>query len=199
MTEEVLQTPGYEFHPACLALPKMADEEDSKPGFLVNIDEGVFGLAIPTDMGPHWWHWVIFDSEGFRFSKNRTATSRLPFRVDGCGATEIQLSVCQENPYKNINSSPIKNEFAKHLYIIQSDCGGPVKIGRSSDPRSRAECLQVACPFPLKVVRVFKGHGDKEAEAHKSLREYHMHGEWFSDAAIHVLDKLSASWGEGAA
>jgi T5orf172 domain len=70
----------------------------------------------------------------------------------------------------------------RHLYIIQSDRTGAVKIGRSSDPEKRLLSLQTGSPHKLRLLASFEGRGDEEKALHRLVRKFRYRvekGEWF--------------------
>tara|TARA_B100000212_G_scaffold305555_1_gene253632 strand:- start:516 stop:821 length:306 start_codon:yes stop_codon:yes gene_type:complete len=68
-----------------------------------------------------------------------------------------------------------------HLYIIQSDKTGDIKIGRSKDPKRRLKQLQTGSPHKLKLLLVIEGKGKIEKSLHNRLQQYRSrrNGEWF--------------------
>lgn len=66
------------------------------------------------------------------------------------------------------------------VYFIQSIDGGPVKIGYSKDPESRARNLQTA--EELVVLATLPGSYKLEADLHHKYASIRMNGEWFQDA-----------------
>lgn len=69
-----------------------------------------------------------------------------------------------------------------HLYILQSDVTGAVKIGRSSHPDRRLDELQTGSPHKLKLLAVYEGRGAEERGLHVLLRRWRLRGEkgeWF--------------------
>ena len=69
----------------------------------------------------------------------------------------------------------------QHLYIIQSDVTGAIKIGRSKNPKKRLQQLQTGSPYKLKILTIVKGRGDLEKLLHERLKPYKQSckGEWF--------------------
>ena len=69
----------------------------------------------------------------------------------------------------------------KHLYVIQSDVTGAIKIGISKNPKSRLRQLQTGSPYELKLLTIVNGRGDLEKPLHESLKPYKQSckGEWF--------------------
>lgn len=66
-----------------------------------------------------------------------------------------------------------------HLYFIQSDVTGMIKIGRSKDPQRRLKQLQTGNANKLKIIACFNGLGWREKLLHESLKDWSKEGEWF--------------------
>ena len=68
-----------------------------------------------------------------------------------------------------------------HLYIIQSNITGAVKIGRSNHPEKRLLELQTGSPYKLKLLASFDGKGDLEPVLHRTMDRWRLKikGEWF--------------------
>ncbi len=79
--------------------------------------------------------------------------------------------------FKNMGLGSPKFEF---IYFIQSNRGGPIKIGHCINMESRLKTLQTAHPYTLKVIAFFKTK-DNEAERkmHYRFRHLHLRGEWY--------------------
>lgn len=69
-----------------------------------------------------------------------------------------------------------------HLYVMQSDVTGAVKIGRSSNPAKRLQELQTGSPYRLRLLASFEGKGPMELGLHRDLERFRlkMKGEWFA-------------------
>ena len=67
------------------------------------------------------------------------------------------------------------------VYIIGTSRNGPVKVGISANPASRAREMQTACALPLKVFGEWPCHNAKLSETlmHRVLEPHRMSGEWF--------------------
>ena len=78
------------------------------------------------------------------------------------------------NPLTKLES---RKYTKKSLYFAL--CGDAVKIGVSSDPKSRIEQLQVGAPGKITILAYIPNAGDKENECHKSLDHLHIYGEWY--------------------
>ena len=68
-----------------------------------------------------------------------------------------------------------------HLYIIQTDETGAIKIGRSKNPLSRVKQLQTGSPYKLKLLLILENQGSMEKELHRRLKPFKQNcrGEWF--------------------
>ena len=77
----------------------------------------------------------------------------------------------------------------QHLYIIQSDITGAIKIGRSKDVQKRLKQLQTGNPYKLKLILELKHQGYIEKQLHRLLKEKKCKckGEWFDFMATGYL------------
>lgn len=70
-----------------------------------------------------------------------------------------------------------------HLYAIQADGDGLIKIGSTIDVRKRLKILRANSPVPLDLLGVMPdvrdGEGGLEGMVHEILRNFREHGEWF--------------------
>jgi hypothetical protein len=66
-----------------------------------------------------------------------------------------------------------------HLYFIQSDVTGSIKIGRSNNPKRRLGDLQTGNPRKIKLISVIEGKGHLEKKLHESLKDFKLRLEWF--------------------
>lgn len=84
-------------------------------------------------------------------------------------------------------------ETGRHLYIIQSDVTGAVKVGRSGNPKTRLKQLQTGSPHRLKLLLVVEDGGSGERMLHARLSRWLLkgNGEWFShDCLPNLPDEL---------
>lgn len=65
------------------------------------------------------------------------------------------------------------------VYFIQSERGGPVKIGMSKDPQKRLEQIQTNHPDRLRLLAVERGGKKEEAKLHERFGALRLKGEWF--------------------
>lgn len=65
------------------------------------------------------------------------------------------------------------------VYFVECGPGGPVKIGFTANPvRDRLHALQVACPFPLRLLLAVDAPQRIESWCHHRFSDSHIHGEW---------------------
>jgi len=70
-----------------------------------------------------------------------------------------------------------------HVYFIQSERGGPIKIGVANDIMARLGSLQAAHPHRLKVLAVIQRGGKAtERGLHIRFATDRLVGEWFEDS-----------------
>lgn len=66
-----------------------------------------------------------------------------------------------------------------YIYFIQSEIGGPIKIGITVHPRKRLKEMQAVNPFELRFVALQRGTFFEEKQYHKQFANQRLHGEWF--------------------
>jgi len=66
-----------------------------------------------------------------------------------------------------------------HLYFMQSDVTGAIKIGRSKCPENRVKHLQTGNPHKIKLIQVLENKGYLEKSLHKELNQFKIKLEWF--------------------
>jgi hypothetical protein len=70
----------------------------------------------------------------------------------------------------------------QHLYIMQMDRTGAVKIGRSGNVDRRRNEVQTGCPYKVRIILVVKDKGPLERNLHRRLQRFRtggFDGEWF--------------------
>lgn len=76
----------------------------------------------------------------------------------------------------------IEDRKGSKVYFIQSEMGGPIKIGTTKNIDERLQKLQLCCPVPLIVLFTINDAGhDLEAKLHRRFRLHRLHGEWFDN------------------
>lgn len=77
-----------------------------------------------------------------------------------------------------------------HLYFMQEQGTGLIKIGRSVDPKRRLRTLQTGNGKTIRLIAVFEGRGVEELYLHEHLKRWRVKGEWFSyDCVGSIPDK----------
>ena len=74
-----------------------------------------------------------------------------------------------------------------HLYVMQMDKTGAIKVGRSSNPEARRRSLQTGCAYEIRILLVADGQGHREKKLHKEMAKHRQAGEWFNEEAIGFL------------
>lgn len=122
------------------------------------------------------WRSAIRDAAALRYAawgevrRARMDLDRRAYRVDAT------LRRILENP--------------GHVYVIQAEHGGPVKVGRARDPRKRLASIQTGSPHRLRIIGLIVGGAWMERDLHARLADHRMMGEWFewNEAVRAVLD-----------
>lgn len=72
------------------------------------------------------------------------------------------------------------------VYFLQFGKNGPIKIGRSYNPVSRARDLNATSPVELTLLGAIKSRNmeREEREIHDSLNPFRVRGEWFDQVAV---------------
>lgn len=65
------------------------------------------------------------------------------------------------------------------IYFIQPVDGGPIKIGRATDPIKRLGELQVGNPYELRITRIVVAPAIQEKRLHQLFADARLQGEWF--------------------
>jgi hypothetical protein len=65
------------------------------------------------------------------------------------------------------------------VYFIQIGIDGPVKIGRTRNPKQRLEALQTGHYETLALIRVIDGGKEEELWFHREFQDFHIRNEWF--------------------
>lgn len=73
--------------------------------------------------------------------------------------------------------APARPRSEIKTYLIQSEFGGHIKIGKSTHPESRLQSLQTGRPDRLLIKKII--NGDKEAQLHLRFKHLREGGEWF--------------------
>ena len=66
------------------------------------------------------------------------------------------------------------------VYFVQSEDGGPIKIGRADDVAHRLQQLQTSRPDKLVLLAAAPGTFDDERKIQEAFAQHRVKGEWFS-------------------
>ena len=69
--------------------------------------------------------------------------------------------------------------FISMIYFIENTETKHIKIGFSTDVRTRLSDLQTSSPHELRILTLCEGTDKHEKELHKKFNDYHYRGEWF--------------------
>jgi transcriptional regulator with XRE-family HTH domain len=98
--------------------------------------------------------------------------------IDRIFAIEDLLGIPAE-AWRTLGENPRSVQW---IYFIQRGNGdGPVKIGISKDPQTRAKDIQIACAEPVKILLLLSlDEGLTEREIHSMFEHLRIRGEWFN-------------------
>lgn len=78
--------------------------------------------------------------------------------------------------------------YPGHIYFIQMDRIGPIKIGYSTNVKTRHAALQYSCPYELHLIYSTPASPEDEQMVHEQLKKYHkdicLKGEWYLPAEV---------------
>jgi hypothetical protein len=82
------------------------------------------------------------------------------------------------------------------IYFIQSEAGGPIKIGLADDPGRRLHQIQFYSPVRLCIMAVIDGEAEVEAELHDRFAGSCSHGEWFhpTEELLTLIQESGQPW-----
>lgn len=86
----------------------------------------------------------------------------------------------RERERDRIRAGIDKSQRGTVIYFIQSEHGGPVKIGRADDVAKRLQGLQTGRPDKLVLLAAAPGTVADERIVHRKFNHYREKGEWFS-------------------
>lgn len=115
--------------------------------------------------------------EGKELEKNNIGHGKRFFKLDRTQKRMIDEGWPLEKKERTTGKSSV--------YFIQSDRGGPVKIGRSKKPKQRVKGVQTGNPYKL-VIRllIINAGGRLEKKLHKLFQANNIRGEWFKEKTM---------------
>lgn len=103
------------------------------------------------------------------------------FRVpDAFGPGWDWKSPCSFAQFRIAMAARTASGKVQHLYFIWNPRFGAVKIGKSTNPRSRLSTLQTGAGCPLELLAVITGGGPLERDVHRELGSARLFKEWFA-------------------
>jgi Meiotically Up-regulated Gene 113 (MUG113) protein len=79
------------------------------------------------------------------------------------------------------------------IYLL-GQVGGPhVKIGHSTNPKSRIRSIQTMSPTPIDVLWTHPGRKEHETLLHRAFAAYRQHGEWFDFGNLDPVAEVAAA------
>lgn len=83
----------------------------------------------------------------------------------------------------------------RFVYFIQTGESGPIKIGRTQNPKQRLQCLQTHSAFPLRLLTIALDQDEtNESVLHERFSHLRQDGEWFSpgpDLLSFIADNIA--------
>jgi len=113
------------------------------------------------------------------------------FKLNGY-FTKAQMSLAKSLTYVNKKPAVVKKHY---LYAISN--GQEIKLGMSSDINKRLKTLQTSNPSELVLLwKYYIANTPKEAinierMLHRSCKEFHIRGEWFTMACIDTVNSFN--------
>jgi len=113
------------------------------------------------------------------------------FKLNGY-FTKAQMSLAKSLTYVNKKPAVVKKHY---LYAISN--GQEIKLGMSSDINKRLKTLQTSSPSELVLLwKYYIANTPKEAinierMLHRSCKEFHIRGEWFTMACIDTVNSFN--------
>lgn len=96
--------------------------------------------------------------------------------------------------FKEIEEETEEETHGTSVYFIQSEIGGPIKIGYSNDPNRRLNEIQNMSPFRLQILGTIPGNMELEASFHQKFASDRLWGEWF-EPSVPLLKIITALGG----
>ena len=105
------------------------------------------------------------------------------FKAWNIDLTGYEIKTCDyEEPNKELSNSINNNT---NVYVIQSNMGGLIKIGKADVPELRLEQIQNMSPVRLEFIHLFKNvNPNFEFYLHKKYDDFREYGEWFSSSIL---------------
>lgn len=142
-----------------------------------NRDTRFWGAFINT---VRKWSWPRGDPRWDTYWKRKKEEER-------AAVLEAELRAKKEKERKE--KEAYLKRYPGFIYFIQGECGGPIKIGYTTDIKGRLNSLQTGYPDTLVLLGAFAGNTTDEHNLHEEYNSYRMRGEWFKPAEP-ILEKI---------
>lgn len=118
-------------------------------------------------------------------------TAEMVFDMEGDGAGRY-WKIAESIDWSSIESALRSKDKApgdhgqeqgseSHVYFIESESAGLIKIGRSVNPVGRFNAIRTMSPDKLVLLGSAPETVCSESELHKKFAKHRRHGEWFED------------------
>jgi hypothetical protein len=177
-----------------LAPEELAQLEANRLGFRWLNDRCHYSI-LPTFSDRYWiFTKADIESKLEEFTTKPTAWSRRPDWFAPNGKAEPFESECYfDYPLKPKDSDKAA-KVKQALYIIQAECGGPIKVGIAQSPEARVVELQTGNPYPLRVIAQFDESANLEKVIHRQFADFRLSGEWFHESALnHIIKSIQSA------
>jgi len=101
------------------------------------------------------------------------------FRAADLGLSAYQSELEDEDPLE-IEIDLFQYSGEDHVYFVQAESLGRIKIGTSSNVAVRFGTLRTSSPDKLNLLGVIPGDCTVERALHKRFADERLHGEWFT-------------------
>jgi hypothetical protein len=161
-----------------------------------SVNEMKYLEILPSTMGNRYWFVVLSDLtlQIQDYTKRPIAASRIKSTVNFVDWNEgYELTPGGYSPlpidFFDAEYQPITARGLTNIYFIQSVVGGPIKIGTAYDIQGRLQQHQTGSPFLLQVIKTIENVPRKtERELHRRFDAYRLHGEWFKDEILNLIE-----------
>ena len=118
--------------------------------------------------------------------KKPVASGDVPMQLEALGFDHLSVMKWRLDLAKKTSCS---------VYFLQAKDNGLIKIGFTSNLKSRLSDLSSMSPVPLELLAFTEGGADYEHELHSTFSEHRSHGEWFypSDELIEFIESIKGT------
>lgn len=148
----------------------------------------MFKLANKTFVISQYEDGLTLPTSPLGFVMTRDEWEYVKAIYDGFYKTDEFITINEKTQYDIDNPKeytypepPPKPPKPGHIYFIKALESGHIKIGYTSNLKSRIKSMQTASPFQLELVASYESFGiqEEEALAHEYFKYHRVRGEWF--------------------